>query len=133
MKKKKKKQEVNTTKISDAGPESRAASSGAGTSELKSRRLPDRQGWLGKNSNDEKVEALIRSNDVRDKPPQRLAVVQVNGKTVITINVDKFEATAETTSQAAALAWASTIAVKLAHGKIDREGAIAMKAAKLDQ
>ncbi|CAK0789894.1 unnamed protein product [Prorocentrum cordatum] len=96
-------------------------------------RAADRQGWVGTDKDGTKVEAFIRSDDAKGKPPKRLAVVAVDGHAVVTINVQHFEETAEKNKQAAGLAWASVIAEKLAAGTIDKDEAIKAKMEKLSE
>ncbi|CAK0837565.1 unnamed protein product, partial [Prorocentrum cordatum] len=96
-------------------------------------RAADRQGWVDTDKDGTKVEAFIRSDDAKGKPPKRLAVVAVDGHAVVTINAQHFEETAEKNKQAAGLAWASVIAEKLAAGTIDKDEAINAKMEKLSE
>ncbi|CAK0897518.1 unnamed protein product, partial [Prorocentrum cordatum] len=89
-------------------------------------RDPANQGWLGKTSDGTKVEALLRSNNRKNYPPQKLTCIKVGDDQLLQVDVKHFATKlAEGKSlEQTALDWAPTLAKDFAKGKVDKKGAL---------
>eukprot|EP00959_Pyramimonas_sp_CCMP1952_P260556 5448286-Pyramimonas_sp.AAC.1 len=76
------------------------------------------QGFLGENAEGIKVEAYLRNNNVKDKPPQKLTCIKVGHDQLLQVDVKHFEKSVVEgkTMDQTALDWASALAEKVAQG-----------------